>query len=304
MAKVVSNSAGFSATPQSGRQTFADVPVGSVFYLYIERLAMNNAVAPWPPDWPSPGCSSSNQPCYYPSTNAHRIDAVVQTLLGRGATDPSRYAQVFPHKSGQFDGIQSYAVNPGTCPILGAFASPVALTDYYNAHFVESGFSVYYDYARGQCVVHPYGSWFHGYPGESVHQITREDIFLQFSTGYTFRTDPSGYHVWTSKWCDITQCINLITTEDMGRSTFPYVVAGGESQPWTQTWGIIHLYDNYFRRFGDWFTWCYDPRLAPVVIYNRVPTTISPCNYNAWAVNYWYQPARVFQEVKNASQVG
>jgi hypothetical protein len=56
--KIVSNSAGF-VNPAVG-QTFEDVPVGSTFYTYTERLASRSVMSGYP-------CGGAGEPCVHPT---------------------------------------------------------------------------------------------------------------------------------------------------------------------------------------------------------------------------------------------
>ncbi|MDQ2805649.1 MAG: S-layer homology domain-containing protein, partial [Chloroflexota bacterium] len=76
MAKIISNSAGFSDNTSGRPATFADVAPGNTFFDYVERLVIHSANGPFPPDVTLPSCSSSTQPCFYPGTNAPRIDTI------------------------------------------------------------------------------------------------------------------------------------------------------------------------------------------------------------------------------------
>jgi hypothetical protein len=62
LAKVVSNAAGFSET-QTG-QTFQDVPEGSTFHIFIERLASRDIIGGYP-------CGGSGEPCVGPENRPY-----------------------------------------------------------------------------------------------------------------------------------------------------------------------------------------------------------------------------------------
>lgn len=71
IAKMVSNAAGFSEDP--GGQIFQDVPPGSTFYPYINRLARRNVMGGYSCALPpSPGCQPGNRPYFLPNANATR----------------------------------------------------------------------------------------------------------------------------------------------------------------------------------------------------------------------------------------
>ena len=55
-AKIIANSAGYTDPIPPSRQTFNDVPPGSTFWLYIEKVALHDAINGYP-------CGSSGEPC-------------------------------------------------------------------------------------------------------------------------------------------------------------------------------------------------------------------------------------------------
>jgi hypothetical protein len=65
-AKVVSEAAGFNDEIPEGQQTFADVPPGSAFYVYVERLAMRGLVQGFPCGGPGEPCDEQNRPYFRP----------------------------------------------------------------------------------------------------------------------------------------------------------------------------------------------------------------------------------------------
>jgi len=74
IAKIVSNAAGFN-DPAVG-QTFTDVPVGSTFYDYVERLASRSVMEGYPCGTTvSEPCDSQNRPYFRVSTNTTRGQA-------------------------------------------------------------------------------------------------------------------------------------------------------------------------------------------------------------------------------------
>jgi len=71
IAKIVSNAAGFT-DPATG-QTFEDVPVGSTFYDFVERLASRDIVQGYSCGGPGEPCvSPGNRPYFRPYINASR----------------------------------------------------------------------------------------------------------------------------------------------------------------------------------------------------------------------------------------
>ncbi len=71
LSKIVSTSAGYTETPTG--QTFADVSVGSTFYLYIERLSSRGIIGGYPCGGPFEPCvAPANRPYFRPNNNATR----------------------------------------------------------------------------------------------------------------------------------------------------------------------------------------------------------------------------------------
>jgi plastocyanin len=66
--KIVSNAAGFDTVIPLGQRTFADVPIGSSFYTYTERLSMANVMNGYPCGGPGEPCDTQNRP-YFRSGN-------------------------------------------------------------------------------------------------------------------------------------------------------------------------------------------------------------------------------------------
>ena len=62
LAKMVSNAAGLSET--NANQTFEDVPPGSTFYLFVERLASRGIIGGYP-------CGEANEPCVAPENRPY-----------------------------------------------------------------------------------------------------------------------------------------------------------------------------------------------------------------------------------------
>jgi hypothetical protein len=70
ISKIVSNAAGFTE-PHTG-QIFQDVPVGSIFYDFIERLASRGVMGGYPCGSPEPCVPPGNLPYFRPNNNATR----------------------------------------------------------------------------------------------------------------------------------------------------------------------------------------------------------------------------------------
>jgi hypothetical protein len=73
VSKIISESAGFSDPVPSTQQTFEDVPVGSTFYLWIERLATRGIIQGYPCGGPfEPFIGPDNRPYFRPNNNVTR----------------------------------------------------------------------------------------------------------------------------------------------------------------------------------------------------------------------------------------
>jgi hypothetical protein len=82
LAKIVANTAGFTDTPI--QQTFEDVPEGSTFYMYIERMAVNGVLGGYPCGGPGEPCGPENRPYFRPGAFATRgqISKIVSNAAG------------------------------------------------------------------------------------------------------------------------------------------------------------------------------------------------------------------------------
>jgi S-layer family protein len=91
LAKLVSNTAGFNETNLLNRQSFEDVQVGSVFYMYVERVASRGIISGYPCGGPGEACGPDNKPYFRPSANATRgqISKIVSNAARLNGT-PSR----------------------------------------------------------------------------------------------------------------------------------------------------------------------------------------------------------------------
>ncbi|MEO8285579.1 MAG: S-layer homology domain-containing protein [Chloroflexota bacterium] len=109
LAKIVSNSAGFNDPP--GTQTFEDVPPGSTFYTFTQRLAGRNVMSGYPCGGPGEPCGSGNLPYFRPNANATRGQISKIVAQAAGLTDPAG-TQIFedvPPGSTFYDYIQRLA---------------------------------------------------------------------------------------------------------------------------------------------------------------------------------------------------
>jgi hypothetical protein len=88
IAKSLSNAAGFSEAVPSSRQTFADVPPGSTFWVQIERLAARGTIGGYPCGSPAEPCSApGNRPYFRPNTAVTRGQLAKMTALTAGWTE-------------------------------------------------------------------------------------------------------------------------------------------------------------------------------------------------------------------------
>ena len=93
LSKVVSNAAGFSE-PASG-QSFQDVPPGSTFYDFVERLVSRGVMNGYPCGGPGEPCMApGNLPYFRPNNNATRGQISKIVAIAAGITDPPG-AQIF-----------------------------------------------------------------------------------------------------------------------------------------------------------------------------------------------------------------
>jgi subtilisin-like proprotein convertase family protein len=73
VSKIVSESAGFTDLLPSTQQSFEDVPVGSTFWVWIERLSVREIIAGYPCGGPFEPCiAPDNRPYFRPNNNVTR----------------------------------------------------------------------------------------------------------------------------------------------------------------------------------------------------------------------------------------
>ncbi|MEO8286509.1 MAG: S-layer homology domain-containing protein [Chloroflexota bacterium] len=74
LTKIVSNAAGFSGTPAPGQYTFTDVPEGSTFHLYVERLIQNRpgVMGGYACGGVGEPCDAQSRPYFRPGSNVTR----------------------------------------------------------------------------------------------------------------------------------------------------------------------------------------------------------------------------------------
>jgi hypothetical protein len=68
LAKIVAEAADFADPIPPGTQTFADVPEGSTFHLFIERLAERSIINGYPCGGPGEPCDPQNRPYFRPAS--------------------------------------------------------------------------------------------------------------------------------------------------------------------------------------------------------------------------------------------
>jgi hypothetical protein len=102
LSKIVSNSAGFSDPP--GAQMFEDVPPGSTFYEWVQRLASRGYINGYPCGGPNEPCGPGNLPYFRPNAGATRGQLTKIVSESAGFTDtipPTQYgfADVQPNST-------------------------------------------------------------------------------------------------------------------------------------------------------------------------------------------------------------
>lgn len=97
LSKIVSNSAGFSEPP--GAQMFEDVPSGSPFYEWVQRLASRGYIEGYPCGGPGEPCGLGNLPYFRPGAGATRgqLTKIVSNAAG--------FADVIPNGQHTFSDV-------------------------------------------------------------------------------------------------------------------------------------------------------------------------------------------------------
>ncbi len=93
VSKIVSQSAGFSDLVPSSQQTFEDVPPGSTFHLYIERLSTRGIIQGYPCGGPFEPClGPTNRPYFRPNNNVTRgqLSKITSGAAGYSETPTSQ----------------------------------------------------------------------------------------------------------------------------------------------------------------------------------------------------------------------
>ena len=92
LAKIDSEAAGFNDTIPETQYTFADVPHGHTFWLYIERVLLNrpNAISGYPCGGPNEPCDAENRPYFRPNNGVTRGQAskIVASTFFPGCNPP------------------------------------------------------------------------------------------------------------------------------------------------------------------------------------------------------------------------
>jgi len=109
IAKIVSNAAGFTEPPVG--QTFEDVPPGSAFYDYVERLASRGLVSGYQCGGPGEPCGPGNLPYYRPNDSSTRgqIAKIVSNAAGFNDPPAGQLFQDVPPGSPFYDYAQRLA---------------------------------------------------------------------------------------------------------------------------------------------------------------------------------------------------
>jgi hypothetical protein len=90
LAKIVSESAGFSEEVPPSRWTFTDVPYGSTFWVWVERLADREVMAGYPCGGANEPCDDQDRPYFRPGNGATRgqLTKIVSNAAGFSDTIP------------------------------------------------------------------------------------------------------------------------------------------------------------------------------------------------------------------------
>ncbi|HKP52779.1 MAG TPA: S-layer homology domain-containing protein [Chloroflexia bacterium] len=88
IAKVVSNSAGYSDPIPGGTQTFTDVPSSNPFYIWIERVHLHGSITGYPCGGPFEPCDGDNRPYFRPYSNATRGQLSKIVAISANISDP------------------------------------------------------------------------------------------------------------------------------------------------------------------------------------------------------------------------
>jgi hypothetical protein len=89
ISKIVSNAKGYN--DPTGSQIFEDVPPGSAFYDWVQRLASRGIMGGYPCGGPGEPCGSGNKPYFRPNNNATRgqVSKIVANTFFPGCNPPA-----------------------------------------------------------------------------------------------------------------------------------------------------------------------------------------------------------------------
>ncbi len=93
LSKIVSLAAGFNENHTE--QSFQDVPVGSTFHLYVERLASRSIIGGYPCGGPGEPCGAGNKPYFRTGSNVTRGQTAKIVAIARGLPAPNPGQQTF-----------------------------------------------------------------------------------------------------------------------------------------------------------------------------------------------------------------
>jgi hypothetical protein len=118
LSKIVSNSAGFS--DPAGTRMFEDVPVGSPFYDWIQRLASRGFIGGYACGGEGEPCGSDNKPYFRPNANTTRgqISKIVSNAAGYSDPPGTQIFEDVPATNGFYQWIQRLASRG----IMGGYA--------------------------------------------------------------------------------------------------------------------------------------------------------------------------------------
>ncbi len=95
-AKIIANSAGYQDAIPAGRQTFDDVPPGSPFWLFVERVALHGAISGY-------DCGGPGEPC--PGRYFRPANSLTRGQLAKIASEGFGYADPIPPDRQTFDDV-------------------------------------------------------------------------------------------------------------------------------------------------------------------------------------------------------
>lgn len=294
MAKMTSQAANFSDTAP-GSATFSDVPVGSTFFPYVERLVKHISTSPFPPDYaPQPSCTTG-YPCFFPGQSAPRSDTVQHIYLAKINQSSSVYGRAFSMEDtypASFDGVRAGLSTPGNSMAFnGQFtAGPVALAGGWegNGHFIESGPER--RNVSGSYQNYPYGSAFNNW---NPPAYGRDTTFpLTPGVSYQYRSYYAGSfngHEWWGEFYDGSNWRRVVTMPNMGVSALSYIAIAAETSAININSGTLQVTNaQYHSPGGSWSGWCWDTSMVPRKMFASTfgTCTYSPTNGLTWSVAY------------------